>query len=986
MMSDSNKTSNLKLDDKTDPIIELEKEAEEHFMRIEYRVSLPTKTCLEYDVCLCVIPSLRHEEDHHQDQQQQQQFVFQAYGKSSRQAKTKACLQALEKLSILPKKPGWKYTRNTDDESQRGFIPYERLEETFQRIIRKLKAKIMPEADDVLKYEHEVDDEALSTFIHEEMHLLCDEGYKPYLNQYLMHRTMALFRFPSSCYDLYLIDDGEKDNSRTPKDNVTTSETTNPLNIDNRVLEWIESSLKSAIDPKAILDTLTCDFKVQLVNHKKKSFYEDNNDGYEEQPQISDEHLFQQILHNNVSSTISRHSSDNTTRIKHKTHQKQVDKAVTRDFWICVEEGHVVDISFYLSAARNNLYFFNKNNQNSNKNILHVAACRGHLNLCKFIIERFPSPASNLMNRIVDRMGRLPVHGAVQHNQINIIKYFMSLQQRHEEMEFTDGTKSIIVGMVNLLDSHENSTLHIAARNGNFSKNLPSIITEEENNNSNSDKRESSAQVVDCIRVIYSQNQNITRQIIDGKKVRMRIKRKQKQMRLSSHSRINSDNDDDDKQSINNLVQNNDNTFVKTITKDGHDFLDIRRVAKVYNYFMHTKLSPSEVKVFYKKWCYEAACYLYNEYLLPDKKHLLCKMNIETIQYILDRYDPEPESGVWQKELTSHHDTQTEQYNNCINNEQEEVTMQQRKMKWIQTIPDPQQLQFILEKAWMCSFLNKKNKFGQTALHIACFENRYDSHIGIIEYLLQQKEDLDINSRDIYGKTAYDLLLPRSVTGGQQTNNTNSIESNKLKSILNQIITLMQWKENEKEGRKNDQSSSSISCYYEKHLPTEDDKHEAAVVLQSFYYQLRYKKSKTPFTPALKCRMHGCDLEFGYGGILRDAEIYYKEREHHELHTCLYRLVICDWIGCGKQVIYKNLISHQNRHVRDRGIRIFNKEGSYIFKVPKNQGQIGSRKQIKVQMWGAGGGGCSFSFHDGSERGGGSGGAFVEALLKVVPG
>jgi len=129
---------------------------------------------------------------------------------------------------------------------------------------------------------------------------------------------------------------------------------------------------------------------------------------------------------------------------------------------------------------------------------------------------------------------------------------------------------------------------------------------------------------------------------------------------------------------------------------------------------------------------------------------------------------------------------------------------------------------------------------------------------------------------------------------------------------------------------------------------------------------------KRPSKP-LMCRIIGCNKTF-LGGIDQALQCH-EERLHHEGNCCSFRLVVCKWKGCGKSIIASEMDKHRIEHVKERGIKIFTKEGNHIYEVPERC------KQIKVQIWGAGGGsGHLWKYGKG---GNGGGGAFIEALLKV---
>ena len=56
------------------------------------------------------------------------------------------------------------------------------------------------------------------------------------------------------------------------------------------------------------------------------------------------------------------------------------------------------------------------------------------------------------------------------------------------------------------------------------------------------------------------------------------------------------------------------------------------------------------------------------------------------------------------------------------------------------------------------AYFNIHNKIGQSALHVACFENHRDSHYNVI-ILLVHNYTFDLNRKDLYQKILIDLLL-----------------------------------------------------------------------------------------------------------------------------------------------------------------------------------------------------------------------------------
>lgn len=129
---------------------------------------------------------------------------------------------------------------------------------------------------------------------------------------------------------------------------------------------------------------------------------------------------------------------------------------------------------------------------------------------------------------------------------------------------------------------------------------------------------------------------------------------------------------------------------------------------------------------------------------------------------------------------------------------------------------------------------------------------------------------------------------------------------------------------------------------------------------------------KRPF-PELYCRL-GCGETFS-GGAHRMLQCE-EERLEHENEMCPLRLCRCSWKGCVALVRAKDRDKHRHKHIKSTGITVYPQPGVYIYTVPEKV------FQLKVQIWGGGGGSGHIKKYQGGD-GGGAG--FVEALLSVVP-
>ena len=130
---------------------------------------------------------------------------------------------------------------------------------------------------------------------------------------------------------------------------------------------------------------------------------------------------------------------------------------------------------------------------------------------------------------------------------------------------------------------------------------------------------------------------------------------------------------------------------------------------------------------------------------------------------------------------------------------------------------------------------------------------------------------------------------------------------------------------------------------------------------------------KRPFPP-IKCRL-GCGAIFAGGAheILKCEE----DRLEHEQEMCEERMVRCPVKKCAATVKAKDRPRHRRLHMLRGGIALHTVPGTYHYKVP------GGVRQVKIQLWGGGGGSGHLR---GQVAGNGGGAAYVEALLLTVPG
>ena len=147
------------------------------------------------------------------------------------------------------------------------------------------------------------------------------------------------------------------------------------------------------------------------------------------------------------------------------------------------------------------------------------------------------------------------------------------------------------------------------------------------------------------------------------------------------------------------------------------------------------------------------------------------------------------------------------------------------------------------------------------------------------------------------------------------------------------------------------------------------------VAYEELVHHLNKLCVKRPFPP-LYCRL-GCGLKFG-GGAHKMLQCE-EERLEHEQEICPERLVRCMWKKCIASVKARDRKRHRENHILKTGIRAFVEPGRHPYTVGA------AVRQLKVQVWGAGGGSGHLRGQSNSQ-GFGGGGAFVEVLLPVTPG
>jgi ankyrin repeat protein len=165
----------------------------------------------------------------------------------------------------------------------------------------------------------------------------------------------------------------------------------------------------------------------------------------------------------------------------------------------------------------------------------------------------------------------------------------------------------------------------------------------------------------------------------------------------------------------------------KIITIDNNALISKTGVRKVY-FNIIAELSKSRTKRhFHKDWCWEALKRIM--LFVKGREFTLALPSKETYDCVLNQFGPNEDDGIWTKTKGGNaHD-----------------------IVWVPIVQSPSHLQSILTQLLIYSFVNYVNKLEQTPLHIACNENRGQSHHAVICYLLDN-EHCNILAKDKLGR------------------------------------------------------------------------------------------------------------------------------------------------------------------------------------------------------------------------------------------
>ncbi|CAM9411790.1 unnamed protein product, partial [Sphacelaria rigidula] len=130
----------------------------------------------------------------------------------------------------------------------------------------------------------------------------------------------------------------------------------------------------------------------------------------------------------------------------------------------------------------------------------------------------------------------------------------------------------------------------------------------------------------------------------------------------------------------------------------------------------------------------------------PSKRALLQEPTQEMVDYVVGRFDPDPEAGFWQLNV-GHAPT------------------------FVPSVAEPWHLSDILRHIFRVSVCGSRDDRGWTALHQACIENRVSSHEETIKVFVLYHQ-LNLFQVDRNGKLAVELLF--AFEGGRPNGSSGS--------------------------------------------------------------------------------------------------------------------------------------------------------------------------------------------------------------------
>ncbi|CAM9798879.1 unnamed protein product, partial [Pylaiella littoralis] len=159
------------------------------------------------------------------------------------------------------------------------------------------------------------------------------------------------------------------------------------------------------------------------------------------------------------------------------------------------------------------------------------------------------------------------------------------------------------------------------------------------------------------------------------------------------------------------------------------------------------RLRPNETHRFRKEWIYDAAHWCRAQ-MDRSKRSILIEPSQELVDYVVGRFDPDPDAGFWQLS-PGHFPT------------------------FVPSVAESWHLSEIFRHIFRLAVCSSKDDRGWSALHQACMENRVNSHEEAIRVLVHFHQ-LNLFQTDMNGKLAVELLF--AIDGGRPNTPSGSRE------------------------------------------------------------------------------------------------------------------------------------------------------------------------------------------------------------------
>eukprot|EP00904_Undaria_pinnatifida_P002728 jgi/Undpi1/12456/HiC_scaffold_5.g02127.m1 len=151
-----------------------------------------------------------------------------------------------------------------------------------------------------------------------------------------------------------------------------------------------------------------------------------------------------------------------------------------------------------------------------------------------------------------------------------------------------------------------------------------------------------------------------------------------------------------------------------------------------FHHLIKQRLRSNETHRFRKEWIHDAVIWCRNQ-LHPSKQSLLQEPSRELVDYVVGRFDPDPDAGFWQLNAGSF-------------------------PTFVPSVAEPWHLAEIFRHIFRLAVCGSRDDRGWSALYQACMENRVCSHEETIRVLVEFHQS-DLFQTDRNGKMAVELLF-----------------------------------------------------------------------------------------------------------------------------------------------------------------------------------------------------------------------------------